>query len=188
VQNPDTYLKNENLITALDFLKNNKSIGILGPQILNEKGEIQDTCRPFVTPQIIFSRFFQRVFFKKSAILDKTFDYDKVQKVNWVIGAYMITSREAINIVGLMNERFFMYVEDMEWCLRFWENNLKVVYYPKLVVKYEGDRKSTLAKSKFLPFSINKYTYIHLKNYLLFLKKHGLKKIQQVSRMSDSSN
>ena len=182
IQNPDTTLQNTNLIAALDFLSKNKDVGLLGPKILNANDEIQDTCRPFVTPQIILSRLYQRVFFKKSAILDNTYNYDKIQKVNWVIGAYMITSRKAINRVGLMNERFFMYVEDMEWCLRFWENNLKVVYYPDLIVKYEGDRKSTLSKSKFLPFSINKYTIIHLKNYLIFLKEHGIGKINKLSR------
>ncbi len=183
LQNPDTTVQNDKLSEALQYLKDNKTVGILGPQIRNDAGEVQDTCRPFVTPATIVSRFLMRKINKKAAILDKDYDYGRVQKVNWVIGAYMITSRKALEKVGLLNERFFMYVEDMEWCLRFWEKDLEVVYYPPLVINYEGDRKSTLGKSKFLPVSVNKYTLIHLKNYMIFLNEHGLKKIKKFQKV-----
>lgn len=182
LQNPDTRVQNDKLSEALHFLKDNEKVGILGPKIVNNAGEVQDTCRPFVTPGAIISRFIKRKLHKKGAVLDKNYDYGKVQRVNWIIGAYMITSRKALEKVGLLNERFFMYVEDMEWCLRFWEKNLEVVYYPPLVINYEGDRKSTLGKSEFLPISVNKYTFIHLKNYLIFLSEHGLRKISRLRK------
>lgn len=183
LQNPDTRVENDKLSDALQYLKENKGIGILGPQIVNDAGEIQDTCRPFLTPGTIVLRLLKRKLSKKGAILDSDYNYDKIQNVNWVIGAYMITSRKALEKVGLLNEKFFMYVEDMEWCLRFWEKNLKVIYYPPLVINYEGDRKSTMDKSRFLPFSINKYTYIHLKNYIMFLNEHGLRKIKRLRNL-----
>lgn len=176
LQNPDTTVQNNQLSNVLDYLRQNEDVGILGPQIRNNAGEVQDTCRPFLTPRMIVSRLVKRKIYKKGAILDNAFNYNEIQSVDWVIGAYMITSRKSLEKVGLLNERFFMYVEDMEWCLRFWEKGLKVVYYPPLVINYEGDRKSTLGKkSKLLPFSFNKYTRIHLKNYSIFLKEHGRK-------------
>lgn len=175
IQNPDTKLQNEKLPLALAYLRENKNIGILGPQILNNAGEIQDTCRSFVTPVEIALRLLKRKIFKKGAILNGAFDYNKIQSVDWVIGAYMITSRKNLEKVGLLNERFFMYVEDMEWCLRFWEKGLEVKYFPPLKINYEGDRKSTLGKNKWLPIAFNKYTRIHLKNYLIFLREHGHK-------------
>lgn len=183
LQNPDTRVQNEKFSDAIQFLKKNDKVGILGPQIVNNVGEVQDTCRPFITPNTIISRFIKRKFHKKGAILDKDYDYGKVQRVNWVIGAYMITSRKALQEVGLLNERFFMYVEDMEWCLRFWEKELEVVYYPPLVINYEGDRKSTLGKNKFIPISFNKYTFIHLKNYIMFLNEHGIGKINRLRKL-----
>lgn len=179
LQNPDTRIINNKLINALRYLKENPEIGILGPQILNRKGEIQDSCRVFLTPSIIITRLFKRIFSNQKSILEKHFNYQEIRNVNWIIGAFMITSKEAIEKVGLLDEKYFMYVEDMDWCLRFWENELKVTYYPVLKIEYEGDRKSTLGKKSFLPIAINRYTKIHIKNYLLFLKTHGIKKLEE---------
>lgn len=183
LQNPDTTVQNNKLSEVLEYLKRDESIGMIGPKILNNLSEIQDTCRPFLTPGVILFRLIQRKIYKKKAILDSDVNYDKIQQVNWVIGAYMIISKKALNEVGLLNERFFMYVEDMELCLRFWEKNFKVIYYPLLIIKYEGDRKSTLGKGKFLPFTINKYTFIHIKNYLIFLNEHGIRKIKRLQKI-----
>ena len=75
----------------------------------------------------------------------------------------MIIPRSTIELVGILSEEYFMYVEDMDYCFNIWKNNLKVYYYPELVVEYEGDRKSS---------KINRYTIYHLKNYYIFLKKY----------------
>ena len=103
LQNPDTSIQTENLKDVLNFMTNDKTIGLIGPQILNDKGEVQDSTRKFMTPSILFYRIFNRILFKKNSILDENFNYDKIQNVNWIIGAYMITSREALNKVGLLN-------------------------------------------------------------------------------------
>lgn len=180
LQNPDTIIETNNLLEAINLLKQNKNIGLIGPKIVNLKNEVQDSCRTFLTPKTLFKRTIKRFLYKKHSILETDFNYDSTQSVNWVIGAFMIFSKQSIDKVGLLNEKFFMYVEDMDLCLRFWENNLKVIYFPKLVIKYEGDRKST--KNNLLSF--NKYTFIHLKNYLFFLKTHGIKKINSLKKMT----
>lgn len=183
LQNPDTRLENNKLSEALTFLKNNPSVGIVGPKILNQLGETQDSCRPFVTPGDILSRFIIRIFRGRNTILESKFNYNELQKVNWIIGAFMITSKTKIDKVGLLNDKFFMYVEDMDWCFRFWENGFKVVYYPNLKVAYEGDRKSTGSKKKYFPISLNKYTFYHIKNYILFLLNHGYFKIKRMQKV-----
>ena len=114
---------------------------------------------------------------KKASILEVNFDYNNSQSVNWVIGAFMIFSRQTVRKVGLLNEDFFMYIEDMDFCFRCWEDNLKVIYYPSLIIEYEGDRKSTNGSF----WRVNKYTLIHIKNYLLFLNQYGIKKIKTIS-------
>lgn len=180
LQNPDTSVLTDNIGEVLNFMRDNISIGLIGPQIINNSGEIQDSCRPFVTPIDIFKRLIKRKLDGSKAILESDFDYNKTQPVNWIIGAFMIVSRRVINEVGMLNEKFFMYIEDMDWCFRVWENDYKVIYYPQLIVNYEGDRKSTLKKKNILPFNINKYTYYHVKNYFVFLLSHGFFKIKKM--------
>lgn len=177
LQNPDTLILNDHLFSALELLKKDKTIGLIGPKIINSKKEVQDSCREFLLPSKLIIRTLKRKLFKKTSILDVAFDYTQTQSVNWVIGAFMIFSRESINQVGLLNEKFFMYVEDMDLCLRFWDKGLKVIYYPLLLIKYEGDRKSTSINI----LKINKYTLMHIKNYISFIKQHGLNKIKKLS-------
>lgn len=184
LQNPDTSVLTNNLDEVLEFMRDDKSIGMIGPQIINNSGEIQDSCRPFITPVDILKRFIKRKLNGSKAILESEFDYNKTQPVNWVIGAFMIISRGLINEVGMLNEKFFMYVEDMDWCFRVWDNGYKVIYYPQLKINYEGDRKSTLKNKNFLPVSFNKYTYYHLKNYIIFIHSHGLKKIKRMQNVT----
>lgn len=168
-QNPDTKFLNGKLLNAIGLLKNNSSIGIIGPQIISEEGQIQDTCRPFLTPYIILKRYYYRKFKHKNLILEKTLDYTKTQYVDWVIGAFMIIPKNVLNTIGGFDEKYFMYVEDMDLCLRTWNAGFKVIYYPELQIEYEGDRKSTIHKIKYLPININKYTIMHIKNYFVFL-------------------
>ena len=61
-------------------------------------------------------------------------------QVDWVSDACMLVRRKAIEDVGMLDERFFMYWEDADWCRRMWENGWKVVYYPKAsVIHHVGE-------------------------------------------------
>jgi hypothetical protein len=55
-------------------------------------------------------------------------------EVDWVSGACMVVRRKALDDVGLMDERFFMYWEDADWCRRMWHSGWKVVYFPQATV------------------------------------------------------
>lgn len=164
LQNPDTKIVKGDLKQVFSFIEKEK-VGLVGPKIVNSKNEIQDTCRPFMTPLILLQRLYSRYIKRKQSILDHQFDYSKIQTVDWVIGGFMVIPRTTIDLVGLLCEEYFMYIEDMDYCLNIWKNNLKVYYYPKLIIEYEGDRKS----SSFSFF--NKFVYIHLKNYWKFILK-----------------
>lgn len=185
IQNPDTRILKGDIYEILQNFSKEDTIGIIGPKIINDKGEVQDSCRKFLLPSDIIKRLSKRIINRQNVILEKAIDYGIVQDVNWIIGAFMIIPRKKLYEVGLLNEKFFMYVEDMDLCLRFWEKNYRVVYNPNLVIEYEGDRKSTLKKSKFLPFSINKYTKIHVKNYFMFISEHGIAKLKYYRKLLD---
>lgn len=171
ILNPDVRIKSGELLTIYEYLMSKNEVGIIGPRIVDRDGVLQDTCRCFMSPLTLFRRIFTRIFTGCDVLIDKNFDYNKVQSVDWVIGAFMMVRRDAFKIVGGLDEGYFLYVEDMDWCKRFWDKGYQVVYYPKLEVEYKGDRKST--SSFFSKKMINKYGLFHLKSYLRFLRKFG---------------
>jgi GT2 family glycosyltransferase len=170
MMNPDVRFHNDNIQRAFDYLMSNPNVGLIGPKIVDEKGNIQDSCRRFMTPKELLSRTCARVFRAKKVILNQNYDYFSTQTTDWVIGAFMMVRHDALETVGLLDHKYFLYVEDMDWCKRFWDNGFQVVYYPLLEVIYEGDRKSTsplISKKLF-----NKYSLRHMRNYLRFLCKN----------------
>lgn len=171
IMNPDVRLVNSVLVDAYEYLLIHKNVGMLGPKFMDKNGETQDYCRPFITPKNLISRTIKRMILKKDSLLLPHFDYDSVQEVDWIIGAFMIIKREAIEKTGAFDEKYFMYVEDTDLCRRLWESGYKVVYYPKMIVFFKGDMKSTsfLWKRNFL----NKYTFCHLISYSRYFFKYG---------------
>ncbi len=173
VMNPDVKILNGGILSAYKYLMTQPDVGVIGPKIVDKDGNIQDSCRKFMKPSDLFARLLKRLFLKKDVLISSQFNYSKIQSVDWVIGAFMMAKREAIEKVGLLDERFFLYVEDMDWCKRFWDSGLKVVYYPGLVVEYKGDRKSI---SSLMSWSfINKYFIYHISSYTKYLIKHKFK-------------
>ena len=165
LQNPDTKIIKGDFDQVFSFIEKEK-VGLIGPQIINSKQEIQDSCRPFMTPLKLMQRLYLRYIQGKQSILEQRFDYSKIQTVDWIIGAFMVIPRSTLIKVGLLCEKYFMYIEDMDYCLRLQKNNLKAFYYPDLLIKYEGDRKSSQK------FVFNKYLFIHIKNYLRFILRY----------------
>ena len=166
--NPDARLHTGSMLTLYKYLMNQLDVGMIGPKIIDKDGNLKDSCRKFMKPLELFMRIVKRIIYKKDVLLDLQFNYNKIQSVDWVIGAFIISKRDAIEKIGLLDEGFFHYVSDMDWCKKFWNCGFKVIYYPDLVVKYKGDRKSVLPliSRKF----INKYSIIHVKCYLRYLK------------------
>jgi len=73
----------------------------------------------------------------------------------------MFVRKKAIDKVGLMDERYFMYLEDTDWCRRFWQNNYEVIYLPSAKMSHYYYRVSKKWNS-FLDVLFNKYARIHL--------------------------
>ena len=173
LMNPDAKISRGDMRKAFDYLMSHQNIGLMGPKIIDQKGNVQDSCREFMIPKKLFSRVRKRVLQGKDVLLVPKFDYTSTQLVDWVIGAFMIIRRDALAKVGLLDQNYFLYVEDMDWCKRLWDNGFQVVYYPHIEVTYKGDRKSTsvlISKKMF-----NKYGFYHLKSYLRFLWKNGFR-------------
>ena len=156
---------------SLDYLRSNPEIGLVGPQILDKKGKVQDSARDFMDPKMLVQRTVNRLKTQEGVIYEEGFDYQKAQAVDWVIGATMLLKREVLAKVGGMDTKYFLYVEDMDWCKRIWEAGFEVHYYPDWKVEYAGDRKSTVKVA--YRSRVNRHTFYHLASYLRFLLKFG---------------
>ena len=170
--NPDTEIVGDALATMVEYLDDQPQVGALGPQLLNPDGSIQSSRRRF--PSLATA-------FLESTILQQWFPHnriarhyymadqpdDEVQEVDWVTGACLLTRREAIQNVGVLDEGFFMYSEELDWCRRAKERGWKVVYLPTARVIHHGGQSSEQVKSfQHIQFQRSKIRY--------FRKHHGL--------------
>ncbi|MEN8098154.1 MAG: glycosyltransferase family 2 protein [Chloroflexota bacterium] len=140
--NPDTELKPDTLYQMIRYMDGQPDVGVAGPKLVLPNGQIDPACRrSFPTPEIIFYRVAQlsRIFpnSRRFARYNLTFlDEDQEAEVDSVVGAFMMVRAMAIARVGLLDERFFMYAEDLDWAKRIKEDGWRVMYNPYVVVKH----------------------------------------------------
>jgi GT2 family glycosyltransferase len=164
--NPDARLLDDSAQGAIEFMRENMKIAVVGPMTLKGNGQLHDTCRRFMNPWLLMARTIKRLLnFEKEAVLEEM-DYSKMQKVDWVSGGCLIARKSAIDESGLMDERYFMYMEDMDWCRQFWQNSFEVWYLPEWKIEHIGGKASTTE------FRItNKLMWVHLISYFKYYFK-----------------
>ena len=168
--NPDTEVRPGALPALVRYLDTYPRVGIAGAQLLNPDGTLQYSCRTFPTVRSIFFRglpfcpkSLRRQMVREYLMLD--WDHAKADSVDWVMGACLCARRAAVNEVGLLDEGFFLYYEDIDWCYRMWQQQWEVHYVPDAVVLHHHQRTS--ARSLF-----NRATRIHLRSLLRLFTKH----------------
>lgn len=164
--NPDARLLDNSFLRAIELMRDNKNIAVVGPMTIDGKGQLHDTFREFMSPITLITRTLKRLFNRESKSPFENRDFMKVQQVDWVSGGCMVVRQAAIEKSGLMDERYFMYIEDMDWCRRFWRNGYEVWYLPDWKVEHLGSKGSTK------DFRItNKLMWIHLISYFKYYFK-----------------
>jgi hypothetical protein len=100
--------------------------------------------------------------------------FDKQRDINgpvdWILGACMLVSRTAYEKIGEMDERFFLYFEDVDWCRRFWAAGYEVHYVPDAELIHYHRRLS--AESPGLSGIFTKATRIHIQSWMRYFKKY----------------
>lgn len=140
--NPDTELPPDAFARMVAFMDAHPEIGAAGPKLVMENGELDKACRRgFPSPTVSFYHYSGLAkLFPKSERFGRYHmsfaDPNDSIEVDSVVGAYMQVRREAVAAVGLMDETFFMYAEDIDWAYRIKEADWKVWYYPAVVVKH----------------------------------------------------
>lgn len=156
--NPDTVVPGGALAGMVGYADQHPDIGVLGPRLLLEDGTLDKACRrSFPTPEVSFWRLtgLSKLFPKSPRINRYNMEYldERVQtEVDAVVGACMLLRAEAIQQAGLLDEQFFMYGEDLDWCLRVKQAGWRVLYYPSVIVhhiKRAASRKSAKAQYEF---------------------------------------
>jgi len=156
--NPDTEVPPDALFNMVAFMDANPDIGAAGPKLVLPDGSLDRACRrSFPTPLVSLYHFAKLAkLFPNSprfARYNMTFvDPDEEIEVDSVVGAYMQVRREAIAAVGLLDETFFMYGEDIDWAYRIKKTGWKVYYHPQVVVthvKRAASRQSQRAQFEF---------------------------------------
>lgn len=177
VLNADIIAKPEAVDKMFSHMENDPKIGILGPQLLNFNNTFQNSYFRFYTPRVILYRrtILKGFSFAKKALdhfLMKESDHNLTQPVNWLMGSALFIRRAALEKVGPMDERFFMYFEDVDWCRRFWDNGFRVVYYPEVKMMHYHGKQSTESK---------KYAIIHIISAIKYFWKYFGKEIPKIS-------
>lgn len=176
ILNPDIVVFSNAIATLVNYLKSHPDVGLIGPKLLNFNGSVQQSYFSYYRLMtILVRRSFVGKFkpFKKvlTEFLMTGVNPDEVQTPDWLMGSALLTSRAALDKVGLMDELFFMYFEDVDWARRFWHNGYKVVYFPKAVMYHYHQRES---KSRFGLWDVlfNKKTRWHIRSAFKFFKKY----------------
>lgn len=151
ILNPDTIIKNQAIDQLIEVLESDQKIGAVSPKLLNKDGTLQESVASFpphplkiilqglslvpILPKTIRERYFYGVFW----------DHNEKRSVPVFWGTAIMAKRQMIEQVGAFDPDFFMYGEDVEWCVRINRNGWKTVFVPDAEVVHLGGQSSEQA-------------------------------------------
>jgi N-acetylglucosaminyl-diphospho-decaprenol L-rhamnosyltransferase len=133
--NADAWLVGDALGRLVEFADGNRRAAVVGPRLLNPDGTLQRSVRGFPTLwRLATEYFFIRKLAPRSRALNSFygggFEYDKTHAAEFVMGACMLVRRQAVEEVGYLDEDYFLFSEETDWCFRFREAGWRVLFYP----------------------------------------------------------
>ncbi|MFC1547077.1 glycosyltransferase family 2 protein, partial [Candidatus Neomarinimicrobiota bacterium] len=148
--NPDTIVEENTLRILTGYLQANPDVGCVGPKILNSDGSLQQACkRSFPSPWVALTRLMglSRVF-PGSRLFGRYnltyLDPDETHRIEAVSGSCMCIPRSVWDTVGNMDDEFFLFGEDLDYCHRIHQAGFQVVYLPEThIIHYKGESVKT---------------------------------------------
>ncbi len=145
--NTDTIVLDDAMPAMVRFMDEHPDAGAAGCRLLNHDGSLQRSCSPFPS---LLTELFDALYLSKLFPGSRLFggyamsywDFDAVREVDFAGGSCLIVRREAIEEVGLLDEGFFMYTEEADWCYRLWQQGWKVYYNPGVRIIHLGGQSS----------------------------------------------
>ncbi len=165
--NPDTRLHAKALQEMSNFLNDHPRAGAVGARLLNLDGSLQPSCSPEPTLRGEFMRLFHWKGIRPDGYYSMDeWDSTTPRQVDTLLGACMMIRREALSEEGLLDERFFMYSEEVDFCARLRKSDWEIYWTPSAeVVHYGGQSTQLVAPEMFLNLYKAKVQY--------FRKQHG---------------
>jgi len=165
--NPDTELNNDAFKHLATVLEKQPDAGAAGPKVFNTDGSLQTSARRF--PSLTTSLFGRTALLTKlfpnnpfsqkesKGITDQT---DTATNVDWISGACMLVKKNVIEKAGFLDEDFFMYWEDADWCKRIHEKGFRILWHPDAkIVHHVGQSSKGLNLKSIVMFNKSAYHY-----------------------------
>lgn len=142
ILNPDVQLCKGTLDKMVNYMENHNDVGALGCKIINPDGTIQLSGKTFPTIKLaLYHSFGIHHVFPRNRTMHRYYlfekDYNRTYEVDHLMGSALMVRKEAIDKAGLLDEKFFLYFEDVDWCWRIKQRGYKVVYFPDAIVIHE---------------------------------------------------
>ncbi len=176
--NPDTefFAGLHTIRRMYDYMEQHPNIGMIGPKIMYPDGSLQYSCWRFPS---FLQPFYNRTKLGKSTHgkrkhdyhMMRDFDHESTIPVDAIMGSAMFVRGTAISDVGMFDERFWMYFEDIDWSLRMWETGWSVYYVHDIVLMHLHGRGSAAVPGVFNAFFRNKLFRAHVKSWLKYMWK-----------------
>ncbi|MBW1712041.1 MAG: glycosyltransferase family 2 protein, partial [Deltaproteobacteria bacterium] len=135
--NPDTRLRDGALASLAEFLAARPEAGAAGPRILDPDGTVQYSARQSQGPlALLFNRYSLLTKLWPGNPVSRRYllsdwDHSSEREVDWLSGAALMVRREAMEAAGLMDETFFLFHEDVDWCKRIQSAGFKILFWPQ---------------------------------------------------------
>jgi GT2 family glycosyltransferase len=166
VLNPDLEFEPDVIDKISRFMDTDTAIAQVMPKVLNQQGEIQYLCKPLPTPlDLFFKRFLPGTYAAKvlRRYQLKFADYNKKMNIPYLSGCFVFFRIAAFDVVGLFDERFFMYPEDIDMTRRM-HKVYKTIYYPEVSIVHVHKADS---------YALKRMLFIHIINMIEYFNKWG---------------
>ena len=166
VVNPDIYFENGVLERLAEYMDNNKDVGQIMPKVYYPNGDLQYLCKLIPTPlDLIFKRFLPYFIIKKRIYKFQLrfTGYDRIMNVPYLSGCFMFFRISVLQEIGLFDERFFMYPEDIDITRRIHEK-YKTIFFPDVFIIHAH---AAASKKNF------KMLKVHILNMVKYFNKWG---------------
>lgn len=179
--NPDTRIfpASRTIDRIIEFMDAHPSIGCIGPKLIGDDGALQGACYRFdlkaiaskPLKQIQLDKKYARIRRHVDRLEMRDFDHNETRPVDWVLGAAMVVRREVVNEIGWFDPRYFMYMEDCDWCRTMWEHGWPVYFVHDIVIQHRHARESAKVPGIWRALYQNPLARIHLHSWLRYMWK-----------------
>jgi GT2 family glycosyltransferase len=148
ILNPDTELYNNAIYELFNFMESHPDVGVVGPKILYPNERLHPSCWKFMTLTVAILDAFQITLYFPGNSFSKRYHYDYwkhnyIREVDWITGAAFMTRRDIYQKLNMLDEQFFIYSEDMDYCFKAWKAGYKVLFNPNAIVIHHHAKGGT---------------------------------------------